>query len=102
MKCPFCQSRDHHVVDSRFGLRVSAIRRRRECHQCGKRWTTVEAAAALFVGENRSDLLAAQRKKLAEISFVVESLRRDLVGVMEALSPKDFKHNASAPKRNPK
>ena len=40
MKCPYCQSLDSHVVDSRnVG---EAIRRRRECDACAQRFTTYE------------------------------------------------------------
>jgi len=42
MKCPFCNNIDSKVVDSRPDKGGSAIRRRRECEQCGKRFTTHE------------------------------------------------------------
>ena len=42
MKCPFCNNLDSKVVDSRPDKGGSAIRRRRECEQCGKRFTTSE------------------------------------------------------------
>jgi transcriptional repressor NrdR len=42
MKCPFCQNPDTKVIDSRTGKDSSSIRRRRECEQCGKRFTTHE------------------------------------------------------------
>ncbi|MBQ7880571.1 MAG: transcriptional repressor NrdR [Clostridia bacterium] len=41
MKCVFCGSNDSKVVDSRY-LKDTAIRRRRECVKCGKRFTTYE------------------------------------------------------------
>lgn len=41
MKCVFCGSNDSKVVDSRY-LKDTAIRRRRECTKCGKRFTTYE------------------------------------------------------------
>lgn len=41
MKCVFCGSSDSKVVDSRY-LKDTAIRRRRECVKCGKRFTTYE------------------------------------------------------------
>ena len=40
MKCPHCQSLQHRVIDSR--PRKDHIRRRRECLDCGHRWTTRE------------------------------------------------------------
>ena len=42
MKCPFCNNLDTKVVDSRPDKGGSAIRRRRECEQCSKRFTTFE------------------------------------------------------------
>jgi len=42
MQCPFCQARDARVVDSRETEGGVAIRRRRECTECGKRFTTYE------------------------------------------------------------
>ena len=41
MKCIFCGYIDSKVVDSRY-LKDTSIRRRRECLQCGKRFTTYE------------------------------------------------------------
>ena len=42
MKCPFCNNLDSKVVDSRPDKGGSTIRRRRECEQCSKRFTTHE------------------------------------------------------------
>jgi transcriptional repressor NrdR len=42
MKCPFCSSLEDKVVDSRASKSGDAIRRRRECLKCGKRFTTYE------------------------------------------------------------
>ena len=42
MKCPFCSHLEDKVVDSRSSKNGDAIRRRRECLQCGKRFTTYE------------------------------------------------------------
>lgn len=42
MKCPFCQYDNDRVTDSRASEDGSAIRRRRECVQCGRRYTTYE------------------------------------------------------------
>ncbi len=42
MKCPFCASAENRVIDSRISKEGNAIRRRRECAQCGKRFTTYE------------------------------------------------------------
>lgn len=42
MKCPYCGYREDKVVDSRATAQRSAVRRRRECLKCGKRFTTYE------------------------------------------------------------
>ncbi len=42
MKCPYCGSLEDKVVDSRSVREGAAIRRRRECLECGKRFTTYE------------------------------------------------------------
>ncbi len=42
MKCPFCGHLESKVVDSRLGKDKETIRRRRECLQCKKRFTTTE------------------------------------------------------------
>lgn len=42
MKCPFCASGENKVIDSRLSKDGDAIRRRRECLSCGKRFTTYE------------------------------------------------------------
>ena len=42
MKCPYCNHPDTRVIDSRPAEDGSAIRRRRSCDECGKRFTTYE------------------------------------------------------------
>jgi transcriptional repressor NrdR len=42
MKCPFCGHLEDKVVDSRLSTDGEAIRRRRECERCGKRFTSYE------------------------------------------------------------
>ena len=42
MKCPFCGFKEDKVVDSRATQEEAAIRRRRECLKCGKRFTSYE------------------------------------------------------------
>ena len=42
MKCPFCANAENKVIDSRISKDGKAIRRRRECLGCGKRFTTYE------------------------------------------------------------
>jgi len=42
MKCPFCHLDDDRVIDSRASEDGCAIRRRRQCHACKRRYTTYE------------------------------------------------------------
>jgi transcriptional repressor NrdR len=42
MKCPFCGYAENKVIDSRISKDGKAVRRRRECLGCGKRFTTYE------------------------------------------------------------
>lgn len=42
MKCPFCSNLDSKVIDSRLTDEGTKIRRRRECTNCGQRFTTYE------------------------------------------------------------
>lgn len=44
MHCPFCAYEDTRVVDSRIADDGESVRRRRECPQCGQRFTTFERA----------------------------------------------------------
>ena len=70
MHCPFCRHDGSRVVDSRTAEDGTSIRRRRECQQCGRRFTTLETASL------------SVRKR----SGVVEPFRRDkvVVGVKRA------------------
>lgn len=47
MRCPWCQHDEDRVVDSRPAERGTAIRRRRECGHCGRRYTTFERVEEL-------------------------------------------------------
>jgi transcriptional repressor NrdR len=42
MRCPKCTSIEDKVIDSRISKEGNTIRRRRECHECGLRFTTTE------------------------------------------------------------
>ena len=42
MRCPFCSDAANRVIDSRLGREGNEIRRRRECIECGRRFTTRE------------------------------------------------------------
>jgi len=77
MKCPFCQSEDTQVLDTRVSEEGDAIRRRRRCSQCDKRFTTyerIELSLPVIVKKNgsrmeyeasklRASLMLALRKR---------------------------------------
>ncbi|WP_347344325.1 transcriptional regulator NrdR [Microbacterium sp.] len=45
MHCPFCRHPDSRVIDSRTSDDGLSIRRRRQCPQCGRRFSTMETAS---------------------------------------------------------
>ncbi|PXY19567.1 transcriptional regulator NrdR [Prauserella muralis] len=49
MRCPFCRHADSRVVDSREVDEGQAIRRRRSCSECGRRFTTSETVVLAVV-----------------------------------------------------
>src|SRR5580693_9271988 len=71
VRCPQCSSMDDRVVDSRSADEGSAIRRRRECLVCGRRYTTYERLEEVpFVVMKRS----GQREPF-ERSKIVDGIR---------------------------
>jgi transcriptional repressor NrdR len=49
MFCPFCRHPDSRVIDSRTSDDGVSIRRRRECPECGRRFSTIETASLTVV-----------------------------------------------------
>lgn len=67
MRCPFCQANDDKVIDSREAEHGASIRRRRECKQCKKRFTTyehVETNTRLTVIKRDGNRVPFDREKL--------------------------------------
>jgi transcriptional repressor NrdR len=66
VRCPACSSVDDKVVDSRLADDGAAIRRRRECLACGRRFTTFERMeeAPLMVAKRSGDRQPFSRAKL--------------------------------------
>jgi transcriptional repressor NrdR len=66
MRCPFCNHFDSKVIDSRASEDGNAIRRRRECLQCQKRFTTYERIeeAPLIVVKKDQRREAFDRQKI--------------------------------------
>jgi transcriptional repressor NrdR len=67
VRCPFCGDEDSRVVDSRDSESGDAIRRRRECGYCGRRYTTyerVEEAPLLVIKRSGAEEVFARPKLL--------------------------------------
>ncbi len=66
MKCPYCKTENTGVVDSRLSEDGDSVRRRRECQECGKRFTTyerVELQMPMIVKQN-GNRAAYDREKI--------------------------------------
>ncbi len=75
MRCMFCGCLDSRVLDSRPTEEGSVIRRRRECPECGKRFTTyekIESAPIMVVKKDGSRQL-----------FEIDKVRRGIVKACE-------------------
>ncbi|MFP3981113.1 MAG: transcriptional regulator NrdR [Desulfobacterales bacterium] len=95
MKCPFCGENNNKVIDSRLSKEGNAIRRRRECIDCARRFTTyeiVEEMPLMIIKKDkrrevfsrdkvRSGLKKACEKReisMNSIETFIEELERDL------------------------
>ena len=100
MRCPFCENEDTKVIDSRHTEEGHAIRRRRECEKCGKRFTTYEKIEEIILMVIKKDgsreafdrskimngIMKACEKRpvpLSEIEKVVDDIERGLNNMME-------------------
>jgi transcriptional repressor NrdR len=75
MRCPFCKGADSKVLDSRESMEGAVIRRRRECLECRKRFTTyerVEELAPLVVKKDGRREPFDREKLLAGLQKAVE------------------------------
>ncbi|CAL8473077.1 MULTISPECIES: transcriptional regulator NrdR [Caballeronia] len=74
MRCPFCRHEDTQVVDSRVSEDGAAIRRRRRCPSCDKRFTTyerVELALPSVVKKDGSRTEFDRRKIVASMQLAL-------------------------------
>lgn len=100
MRCPFCEEPDTKVIDSRPTEDGHAIRRRRECPKCGKRFTTYEKLEEMLFmvvkhdgrreSFDRSKILNSMMKacekrpiSMAQMEAVVDDIERSLNNMME-------------------
>lgn len=68
MKCPFCNQENTRVIDSRPVPDNNSIRRRRQCDECGKRFTTYEKIETISLTVIKKDLSREQyeRRKIQD------------------------------------
>ena len=74
MKCPFCQHEEIHVLDTRVSEEGDAIRRRRRCGKCDKRFTTyerIELVMPFVVKKNGSRTEYAAAKLRASLTLAL-------------------------------
>jgi len=90
MYCPFCSHDDTRVVDSRVVEEGAAVRRRRECEVCGKRFSTYERA------ELRLPLVI--KKDGTRQSFDLEKIRSGMQKALEKrpVSASQLEHGMNA------
>ncbi len=98
MKCPFCENPEDKVIDSRTSKEGNAIRRRRECLKCGKRFTSyerVEDVVPMVVKKDgrrepfdmdklKAGLLISCKKRPIEtekLDGIVENIEKRLIGL---------------------
>jgi len=65
--CPYCRHTDTRVLDSRVAEDGSAIRRRRTCPQCGRRFTTVEQMQLAVLKRSGATEPFAREKAIAGV-----------------------------------
>ncbi len=100
MRCPYCDSLEDKVVDSRSSKEGNSIRRRRECLSCGRRFTTYEYIEDMPITVIKSDgrrepfdrsklfsklQIACNKRPIptAKIEEIVDRIEAKLVGLGE-------------------
>lgn len=107
MRCPFCENPDTKVIDSRPTEEGHAIRRRRECENCNKRFTTYEKVEEMLLMVVKKDgrreafdrskvlngIIKACEKRpvpMSDIEKVVSEIERGLNNLMEKEVQSEF------------
>ena len=100
MKCPFCAYTESKVIDSRPAEEGATIRRRRECMQCGRRFTTyetIETSPVLVVkndgtrqafdpGKVKNGIIKACEKRpvsVSKIDKLVDDIKKQVYNSLE-------------------
>ena len=78
MKCPYCGTDDTKVIDSRPAEENNAIRRRRQCEKCNKRFTTYEKVETIplivIKKENIRGILRSCHKRPVSYDQIVQAV----------------------------
>ena len=72
MRCPYCKKTDDKVIDSRSSVDGVTIRRRRECLDCGRRFTTYEKVEEVPLLVIKKD----QRREVYDRSKVLSGIQK--------------------------
>ena len=100
MRCPYCSQDEAKVVDSRSSKDGEAIRRRRECLNCGRRYTTyerIEEVAQMVIKKDgrrevfdrwklKAGILKAVEKRpvsLEQVEALIDEVEKALFGATE-------------------
>ena len=89
MRCPFCRHEDTQVVDSRVSEDGAAIRRRRRCPECDKRFTTyerVELTMPAVVKKDGSRVEFARAKLAASLQLALRKRPVSAESVADAVA----------------
>lgn len=76
MKCPFCGFSESKVIDSRPTEEGSAIRRRRECIKCSKRFTTYEKLESLSLVVIKKDMSRQQYNREKVLKGIITACEK--------------------------
>ena len=101
MKCPACGNSDLKVIDSRPSEEGNSIRRRRECLQCAKRFTTfemIEQAQIIVIKKDGSKepfdrnklvtgILKSTRKRSVDAEAIVDEIEAELQNTLHLEVP---------------
>lgn len=106
MRCPHCGYKEDKVVDSRATAEESAVRRRRECLKCGKRFTTyeyVEEVSLMVIKKDsrrepfdRKKILAGIMKACEKRPISVEKMEETVTQVERAIQKKSDREVSSS------
>ncbi|MGB0494829.1 MAG: transcriptional regulator NrdR [Kangiellaceae bacterium] len=104
MYCPYCSHQDTKVIDSRLVAEGGQVRRRRECIECGERYTTFETAELMMPkiikgdgtrqpfddAKLKSGILRAVEKRPVSVESVEESIIQ-IQSKLRALGEREIK-----------